>query len=104
MKKIIYSLAIIATLSVSAQDKKLKNQIVEASCGMCQLGTTDKVCALSIRYEGKVYSVIGTDIHKHGNAHAEDGFCNAIRKAKASGEIKDKNFISTSFELLPNKK
>lgn len=103
MKKIIYSIAIIATLSASAQNKKLKNTVVEASCGMCQLGTTDKSCSLSIRYQGKVYTVTGTDIHKHGDAHAVDGFCNAIRKAKVSGEIKDNEFVLTSFILLPNK-
>lgn len=103
MRKIIYSIAIITTLNVSAQDKKLKDKVVETSCGECQFGMKGKGCDLAVRIDGKNYFVSGTKIDQHGDAHAADGFCNAIRKAKVSGEIKDNQFISTSFELLPNK-
>ena len=36
----------------------------------------------------------------HGDSHAEDGFCNAIRTASVSGYITGDYFIAESFELL----
>lgn len=103
MKKILFSIAIIASLSASAQDKVIKDKVVETSCGECQFGMKGKGCDLAVRIEGKNYFVTGTKIDQHGDSHASDGFCNAIRKAKVSGEIKEDKFVVTSFELLPNK-
>jgi len=60
-----------------------------------------KGCDLAVRIDGKSYFVDGTDIHKHGDAHAEDGFCSAVRKAEVVGEVKDNKFIASSFKLLP---
>ena len=102
MKKLFFVLLTLISLNLSAQDnkkKQLKDQEVEASCGMCQFGAKDKDCALAIRYEGAVYSVVGTDIDKHGDAHAKDGFCNAIRKAKVSGTLKKGKLLVKKFEL-----
>lgn len=80
-------------------------QIVEASCGQCKFGMKDKKgCDLAVRINGVPYFVTGTSIDKHGDAHAEDGFCNAIRKAKVSGKIEGKNFVASSFTLLPEEK
>ncbi|MFT3981718.1 MAG: DUF6370 family protein [Ferruginibacter sp.] len=80
-------------------------QIVEASCGQCKFGMKDKKgCDLAVRINGVPYFVTGTSIDKHGDAHADDGFCNAIRKARVSGKIIDKNFVATSFVLLPEEK
>lgn len=106
MKKILFLLALLVSLNTVAQEKKkkLKNQEVEASCGMCQFSSKDKDCKLSIRHEGNVYSVVGTDIDKHGDAHAKDGFCNAIRKAKVSGTLKNGKLLVKKFELLPEQK
>ncbi|SDX35031.1 DUF6370 family protein [Flavobacterium degerlachei] len=91
------------TLSLSAQDKKevLKTQIVEASCGQCQFGLKAKGCDLAVRIDGKAYFVDGSSIDKHGDAHATDGFCEAIRKAAVVGKVKNDRFIATSFTLLP---
>ena len=36
-----------------------------------------------------------------GDAHAKDGFCEAIRKAEVVGEIKDNRFEVSYFKLLP---
>jgi hypothetical protein len=90
-------------LSVSEQAKqKPKTLIVEASCGQCQFGMKDKKgCDLAVRIDGKSYFIVGTDIHKHGDAHAADGFCSTIRKAEVVGEVKDNKFIASSFKLLP---
>nr|MBC7614323.1 hypothetical protein [Pseudopedobacter sp.] len=46
------------------------------------------------------YFVDGTDIDDHGDAHADDGFCNAISKAKVKGEIVKGRFKATEFMLL----
>ncbi|WP_293893953.1 DUF6370 family protein [Flavobacterium sp.] len=101
MKKVISILVLFVCISVNAQDKP-KTQIVEASCGQCQFGMKGKGgCDLAVRIDGKSYFVDGTDIHKHGDAHAADGFCSAIRKAEVVGEIKGDRFVASSFKLLP---
>lgn len=74
---------------------------VEASCGQCKLGLKGKGCTLAIRKDDKAWFVDGTDINSHGDAHADDGFCNKIRKAKVQGEVVDGRFRASYFELLP---
>ncbi|QZK91315.1 hypothetical protein K5V07_12760 [Flavobacterium sp. CHNK8] len=106
MKKILcIALLIIATLA-SAQDKKenQESKIVEASCGQCQFAMTGHGCDLAVRIDGKSYFVDGSSIDSHGDAHAKDGFCAAVRKAKVTGYIVNQRFVATSFELLPEKK
>ena len=77
------------------------NQVVEAACGQCQLGMTEKSgCDLAIRIDGKSYFVDGTSIHDHGDAHADDGFCEAIRQANVKGEIIEGRFKSESFTII----
>ena len=77
------------------------NQVVEAGCGQCQLGMTEKSgCDLAIRIDGKSYFVDGTSIHDHGDAHADDGFCEAIRQANVKGEIIEGRFKSESFTII----
>lgn len=80
------------------------SQIVEASCGQCNFGLkTQKGCDLAVRINGKAYFVDGTDIDDHGDAHAKEGFCNAISKAKVTGNIVDERFKATSFKLVEEK-
>lgn len=108
MKKIItVAFFLIGMASMNAQEKKTeqKTQVVEASCGQCQFGMKDKPgCDLAVRIEGKSYFVEGTDINKHGDAHAHDGFCSAIRQAEVVGEVKNNKFVVSQFKLLPQKK
>ena len=101
----VFTLLFTALLS-SAQDKKkpIKSQIVEVSCGECQFGMKGKSCDLAIRIDGKSYFVDGTKIDDHGDAHAQDGFCETIRKAEVTGEIVNNRFQATSFTLLPQQK
>ena len=61
----------------SAKDSEQFDQIVEASCGQCMFAMDD-----------------------FGDAHAEDGFCNFIRKAKVKGHVEESIFVVSSFELL----
>jgi hypothetical protein len=74
---------------------------VEASCGQCKFGLQGKGCSLAVRIDGKAYFVDGTAIDSHGDAHADDGFCNAIRKAKVQGKVVDNRFKASYFQLLP---
>ncbi len=75
--------------------------MVEASCGECQFGLEGKSCDLAVRIDGKSYFVDGTTIDEHGDAHAKDGFCKAVRKAEVQGEIVNNRFKATYFKLLP---
>ena len=98
---------LLSPLFLFAQDKKEtpKTQIVEASCGQCQFGMKSKSgCDLAVRMDGKSYFVEGTKLDDHGDAHAEDGFCSAIRQAEVVGEVKDNKFVVSHFKLLPQKK
>ena len=77
------------------------NQVVEAACGQCQFKITGKAgCDLAIRIDGKSYFVDGTSIHDHGDAHADDGFCEAIRQAEVKGEIIDERFKAETFTII----
>jgi hypothetical protein len=105
MKKILYLAILFSATLASAQDKKEepKPQIVEASCGQCQFGIEGHGCELAVRMDGKYYFVDGSSIDSHGDAHADDGFCAAIRKAEVTGKVVDNRFKATSFKLLPKK-
>ncbi len=82
-------------------DKNKELLTVEAACGQCKLGLAGDDCNLAVRIKGEAYFVDGTDIDKHGDAHASDGFCNAIRKAEVQGEIADGKFKASYFQLVP---
>lgn len=98
-----------SALTAMAQDKQMKTQtsfkstdtlLVDAACGQCKLGLPGESCDLAIRVNGKAYFVDGTNIDSHGDAHAKDGFCNALRKAKVQGSIMNNRFVATYFQLV----
>jgi len=82
-------------------DTTKKIMTLDASCGQCKLGLKGKGCSLAVRVNGKAYFVDGTDIDSHGDAHADNGFCNKIRKAQVQGEVVNGRFKATYFKLLP---
>jgi hypothetical protein len=87
----------------AAEESAAINQVVEASCGQCNFKLkTQKGCDLAVRIGGKAYFVDGSDINDHGDAHANDGFCNDIRKAKVKGIIVDGRFEAIEFALVKN--
>lgn len=88
-----------ATAAAAAQQPL---QVVEASCGQCRLGLAGKGCDLAVRFGGKAYFVDGSSIDSHGDAHAKDGFCNAIRRAEVRGQVVNNRFVATHFRLLPD--
>ncbi len=92
------------TLSIVLQNAKpdstKETLIVEASCGQCQFGMSGKGCNLAVRIDDKAYFVDGADIDSFGDAHSDDGFCEAIRTAEVQGEIINNRFKATYFKLL----
>ena len=74
--------------------------IVEAACGQCKFGMIKKGCNLAVRINGNAYFVTGASIDSYGDAHAKDGFCEAIRIDKIQGELIDDFFKVSYFELL----
>ncbi|WP_309642011.1 DUF6370 family protein [Flavobacterium sp.] len=102
MKKITTILIIFFCFAMHAQTKA-KTQIIEVACGQCQFGMKAKGCDLATRIDGKSYFINGTKIDDHGDAHAKDGFCSAVRKAEVIGQIKDNRFVVSYFKLLPIK-
>jgi len=105
------SLSLAANAQMERSPNKLdstkKVQLVEASCGQCQFGLAGTDCDLAVRIDGKAYYVDGSHIDDHGDAHADDGFCNAIRKAEVQGEVVNNRFKASYFKLVkaePHKK
>ena len=100
MKYLFLFIAVLGFHLGFSQEKK--KQIVEVACGQCQLKMKQKKgCDLAVRIDGKSYFVEGTKIDDHGDAHANDGFCNAVRKAEVIGEVKGDKFVVSYFKLLP---
>lgn len=89
---------------VSVMDSTKPVLVVEAACGECKFGLKGKGCNLAIRTQGKAYFVDGTRIDDHGDAHADDGFCEKIRQAEVQGRIVGDRFKVSYFKLLPEKK
>lgn len=104
LKSLLFMILLFAGISVFSQSKQIK-QVVDVACGQCQFKMKGKKgCDLAVRMGGKSYFVEGTHIDDHGDAHSEEGFCNAVRKAEVIGTIKGDKFVATSFKLLPKSK
>jgi uncharacterized protein YciI len=79
----------------------LKSAVIETACGQCQFDLDGDGCDLAVRIGEHAWFVDGTSIDEHGDAHAEDGFCNAVRQARVSGHVVDGRFQVTAFEMVP---
>ena len=86
----------------AATTQQHRGLVVEAGCGECQFGLAGSDCDLAVRIDGKAYFVDGTGIDDHGDAHSDDGLCNATRQARVQGRVESGRFVATSFELLPS--
>ena len=78
---------------------------VISSCGKCNFDYKKRRgCSLTIKIEDTIYPVEGTKIHDYGDPHSGDGFCNSVRVAYVSGEIKKNVFHADSFTLIESPK
>jgi len=87
--------------------QKEKQYRCEVSCGTCMFHMQGKGCQLAVKIDTAYYFVEGAGIDDFGDAHAADGFCNAVKKSKVRGVIKDNIFIAKKIEILttsPTKK
>ncbi|QPH41836.1 hypothetical protein IZT61_09725 [Pedobacter endophyticus] len=80
----------------------VNKQMAEVACGECQFKMKGKDCDLAVRINGKSYFVDGKGIDDFGDAHSEHGFCNAISKARVTGEIVNGRFKAKEIELVKN--
>ena len=87
--------------NIAVPNNTQKIQIVETACGECQFKLKGKSCDLAVRINGKAYFVDGTSINDHGDAHAKEGFCNAVSKAEVQGKVVNNRFKATYFKLMP---
>ena len=90
-----------ASKNIALPDNTKKIQIVETACGECQFKLKGTSCDLAVRINGKAYFVDGTLIDDHGDAHAKEGFCNAVSKAEVQGKIVNNRFKASYFKMLP---
>ena len=94
---------LVLPIHAEASPQTIQKQVVEASCGVCQFNMTGTKCALAIRLpQGPALWVSGFSIDQFGDAHAADGFCQTIRKAKVSGTIVKEEFKAQEFVLVGN--
>lgn len=92
-----------STVRSAKPNPAMKIQLVDVSCGMCQFGLGGKDCKLAVRINNKAYYVEGAGIDDFGDAHADDGFCNTIRKAKVQGTVEGNVFKVTWLQPMPSK-
>lgn len=84
-------------------DPKKKVYQLETACGTCKFKMKGDDCTLAVMYKGYPYFVEGTGIDDHGDAHAKNGFCNAVRMANVQGKLVGNKFVVSYFEMLPEK-
>ncbi len=88
-----------ANFVTTINDDGMVDGLLLASCGMCNFGMKNQKCILATQINEMTYNVEGTNIDDHGDFHAKDGFCNAIRVAKVNGKIEKDSFFPDNFEL-----
>lgn len=110
LNKIIIALMLSAVcLAAQAQNnvdtvRHFEKKSAELACGECMFKMPGKGCDLAVKIDGKFYFVDGRKIDDFGDAHADDGFCNAVRKATVTGEIVENRFKAKSIQLVETKK
>jgi Family of unknown function (DUF6370) len=87
------------------QGEAVHDRVLEVACGSCQFeldpAVGEPLCSLAVRIDGVAYFVDGSGIDDHGDAHAADGLCNAVRHASVSGKVVGGRFVATRVMLLP---
>tara|TARA_B100001123_G_C15297020_1_gene1019600 strand:+ start:52 stop:489 length:438 start_codon:yes stop_codon:yes gene_type:complete len=82
-------------------DEGLVSGFVLASCGMCNFAIDSKSgCSLAIKIGESTYQIKGTSIDDHGDSHAKDGFCSAVRVASVVGNVKDNICFVKTFDIV----
>lgn len=86
-------------IACKKQQMTYDNIQAEASCGQCMFDMEGHGCDLAVRIGDVYYYIEGTAIDDHGDAHADDGFCKAIKKVTISGETANEKINVSSFKI-----
>ena len=70
----------------------------KASCGICMFNMEGEKCELAVDIKGDKYYVLGAHIDSFGDAHSDNGFCNAIKEVEIQGSIVNDKFNLTYFK------
>jgi hypothetical protein len=104
---VLISILTVGFFSISEAQIKANSIVVsdslyhaEVSCGTCMFKMKGSGCDLAVKINGHCYVVQGTGIDDYGDAHAANGFCNAIRKARVWGSFKKEVFVAQKIELI----
>jgi hypothetical protein len=82
-------------------DSTKKTETVLVSCGQCQFKLkTQKGCDLAVKINDKAYFIDGVNIDDFGDAHAKDGFCEAIKKAEVQGKIVKGRYLISYIKIM----
>jgi len=97
-KLLIFSLLFL-TIACNKNYTSYHNIQAEASCGQCMFDMEGSGCDLVVKIGDAYYYVEGTAIDDHGDAHADDGFCKAIKKVTISGEAANGKINISTFKI-----
>lgn len=108
MKKRLLTLALLVSFVCFGQET-IKNNLkfnpnlsiikAKASCGICMFDMQGEKCELAVQFNDSKYYVEGADIDDYGDAHSDEGFCNAIIDVSIQGEIINNTFLLTFFKV-----
>lgn len=88
-----------STKAVGTIDSTKKIINIEMACGQCKFHMAGKGCSLAVKIKGKTYFVDGAGIDDFGDAHAADGFCEAIRNGEAQGKVVKGKFVASFLRI-----
>lgn len=100
MKNLLFACLFLFSANFFAQTK-IENKVVQTGCGMCMFKVNSaKSCGVYAKIDNQFYEVIGLDKKVVGTGHEADGYCEVVKKARVSGEIKRGKFYATSFKYI----
>lgn len=101
MKKPLFVFCLLfLTIACKKNYTSCHNVQAEASCGQCMFNMEGVDCDLAVRIGDVNYYVEGTSIDDYGDAHANDGFCKAIKNVTISGEAANGKINISSFKII----
>ena len=74
VKKSNQEQSIVNTLVMSVPKDGVIDGLVITSCGKCNFATKDNRCELSVKIGEQLFSVKGTSVNAHGDAHSSQCF------------------------------
>lgn len=100
MKKFLLSFSLLFLIIACKKNYITYTNIqAETSCGQCMFDMEGSGCDLAVKIGDAYYYTEGTAIDDHGDSHADDGFCKAIKKVTISGEAANGKINMSSSKI-----